>query len=112
MESSVVPVLPSGRRTYTLVVVDGQVEEASFPVWLQIFADTCTSQDSVGTVPSLKYSVITWDPRGSLSHRPATASLPDFLQICTVVMASGCTKSVTGSSEWILVIMAFHRTFA
>ena len=89
----------------------GQYGPAGFPDASQTVTATCVSQYSVGSVPAAKYSVVTCEPRGSQSHRPAFASFPDFLHILHCTIPSGISKSLFSSPSCSLCITAFQINF-
>ena len=92
----------------TFAVLFGQYGLAMAPESAQISSEIWWSQLSVGTVSLSKYSVVSIDPRGSLSHIPTKGRSPDLLHTVAFVMPSGCTKSLASSPSWILLMAFFH----
>lgn len=103
-ESSVLD-CPGGTIINTLVVVLGQFGVGKRPLSLQTVTAVWWSQNSVGAVPLAKYSVYVALPRGSCSHTPGMASLPDFLHTTAVSTESGTGKPTSSAPSEILFII-------
>ena len=74
-----------------LVVTLGQPEVAISPDSLHIETLTCVVQYSVGTVSSVKYSVITQFHSGSCSHKPSTGRSPELEHTAASTIPDGCS---------------------
>ena len=74
-----------------LVVVFGQPDVAISPESLHIVTLVWVVQYSVGTVSSVKYSVIMQFPIGSLSHKPSTGRSPDLEHTVASTIPAGCS---------------------